>query len=68
MSLQEELEDGRTLREYLRDVEETEAKGLYPEYSARRRRILAYWTRAVERGWVSLDDPIQVAIRKMRKS
>ena len=67
MSLQEEVEDSRTLREYLKDVEETEARGLYPQFSARRRRVLAYWTEALEDGRVSLDDPIYIAIRKMHK-
>ena len=65
--MQQEAEDNRTLREYLSDVEKTEAQGLYPQYSVNRKRILAFWTRAIDEGWVNLDDPIHVAVSKTRE-
>jgi len=65
--LQESVEDGRTLREYLADVEKTEDLHLYPEFSRVRRTILLYWSNAIKQRKVSLDDHMPTAIRKMKK-
>jgi ABC-type branched-subunit amino acid transport system ATPase component len=47
--------DSRTLREYLRDVGVIELRGLYPEYSTKRKWILSYWYKALEDGKVRFD-------------
>ncbi len=66
-STQEPLKDNRTLRQYLEDVSKIESQELYPEYSGTRKRILSFWEKALREGKVSLDDLIEVAIRKMRE-
>jgi len=58
--------DTRTLRQYLKDLMETERRGVYPEYSKKRRLIIMYWERAVKKGLVSLDDKMYEAVDKMR--
>lgn len=66
LSSQGAVEDTRTLGQYLEDVQATERKGLYPSYTGYRKRILDYWESAIESGKVNPDDPINMAVRKMK--
>lgn len=67
MSLQEEEEDNRTVEEYLRDIAAIEEKGLYPQYSKMRRRILEFWTWALKEGLVKPNERVQDAVKRLGK-
>jgi hypothetical protein len=60
-------EDDRTLAAYLRDVQRLEAEGHYLEHSRLRKKILNYWNDALSAGVVSLDDPMTVALEKVKQ-
>ncbi len=66
MSLQKE-EDNRTVEEYLRDVAAIEEKGLYPQYSKMRRRILEFWTWALKEGLVEPNERVKDAIKRLSR-
>lgn len=67
MVLQKEEEDSRTVEEYLRDIAALEEKGLYPEYSKMRKRILEFWSWALKEGLVKPDERVQDAVRRLSK-
>ncbi len=60
--------DTRTLREYLDNVLKVERKGIYPEYSKKRRFIIMYWEKALKSGFVNLEDKMHDAMEKIRKA
>jgi uncharacterized protein YdeI (YjbR/CyaY-like superfamily) len=61
-------EDTRTVKQYLRDVAETEKEGKSPEYSKQRKLITKYWKNAIRAGLVSPEDKMYKAIKKMRRA
>jgi len=65
--LQREEEDNRTVEEYLRDIAALEEKGLYPEYSKMRRRILEFWSWALKEGLVKPDERVYDAVKRLSK-
>jgi len=65
--LQKEEEDNRTVEEYLRDIAALEEKGLYPEYSKMRRRILEFWRWALKEGLVKPDERVRDAVKRLIK-
>jgi len=65
--LQKEEEDSRTVEEYLRDIAALEEKGLYPEYSKMRKRILEFWSWALKEGLVKPDERVQDAVRRLSR-
>ncbi|MEM1994503.1 MAG: hypothetical protein QXW32_03375 [Nitrososphaerales archaeon] len=67
MALQKEEEDNRTVEEYLRDIAAIEEKGLYPQYSKMRKRILEFWMWALTEGLVKPNERVQDALKKLSK-
>lgn len=67
MVLQKEEEDSRTVEEYLRDIAALEEKGLYPEYSKMRKRILEFWSWALKEGLVKPDERVQDAVKRLSR-
>jgi len=65
--LQKEEEDSRTVEEYLRDIAALEEKGLYPEYSKMRKRILEFWSWALKEGLVKPDERVQDAVKRLSR-
>lgn len=60
--------DTRTLLQYLEDILEVERKGIYPEYSKKRKFIILYWEKAIKKGLVSPDDKMYEAVEKIRRA
>jgi hypothetical protein len=60
--------DTRILTQYLEDILEVERKGIYPEYSKKRKFIILYWEKAIKKGLVSPDDKMYEAVEKMRRA
>ncbi|MFQ6134523.1 MAG: hypothetical protein ACE5KU_01745 [Nitrososphaerales archaeon] len=56
------------MRQYLDDILEVERKGLYPEYSRKRRFIIMYWEKALKKGLVSPEDKMYEAVEKIRRA
>ena len=67
MVLQKEEEGSRTVEEYLRDIAALEEKGLYPEYSKMRKRILEFWSWALKEGLVKPDERVQDAVKRLSR-
>ena len=57
----------RTLKQYLDDVVRVDSQEVYPEYSGMRKRILSFWEKALLDGTVSLNDSVEIALKKMGK-
>jgi hypothetical protein len=57
--------DTRTLSQYLEDIRELEIKGLYPEYSKKRKFIILYWEKLLEKGLVKSDDKMYQIVEKI---
>lgn len=60
--------DTRTLKQYLDDILEVERKGLYSEYSKKRRFIIMYWEKALKKGLVTPEDKMYEAVEKIRRA
>lgn len=60
--------DTRTLSQYLRDIRELEIKRLYPEYSKKRRFIILFWEKQLNKGLVKSNEKMYQIVDKIREN
>ena len=57
----------RNLTQYINDVKNTEMKGIYPEYSNYRKKILSFWEKALKENSINQNDSVRIALKQIYK-
>ena len=57
----------RNLTQYINDVKNTEMKGIYPEYSNYRKKILSFWEKALKENSINQNDSVRIALKQFYK-
>tara|TARA_B100000749_G_C18415671_1_gene461193 strand:- start:1166 stop:1387 length:222 start_codon:yes stop_codon:yes gene_type:complete len=61
------IKEKRNIIQYINDVRDTEEKGIHPEYSDDRKKILLFWKKALKENKINQNDNVKNALNQIYK-